>query len=370
MGSQSRPIHKALTSASRSPESDEIEVSVFGPGYGECALIHIGNGMWVIVDSCVNSDSQPAALAYLRSIGSNPSEAVRLIVATHWHDDHIRGLADMVEVCGNATFYCSAALRADEFLAAVGALENRPATEAGSGVREIYKVFSLLAERSDPRRYAISRRMIFDQAGCKIWALSPSDEVFEAFLQQIDRLVPKEREAKRRVPSLTPNEAAVVLLIAVRNTTILLGADLEKKGWLEILDIYDHFDCKASAFKVPHHGSRDAHEDRVWYEMLRKDPISVLTPWRRGRTELPTKTDISRILSFTNRAYVTTRKMDLAAKPIRRRNYAVERTIRETGATIRSVGISRGMIRLRKAAHSRDDWKVEALGSACRLAAY
>ena len=370
MGSQSRPIHRDLTPPSGSPESDEIELSLFGPGYGECAVIHIGNGKWVIVDSCVNRDSQPAALAYLRSIGSDPSEAVRLIVATHWHDDHIRGMADMVEVCGNAAFCCASALHKNEFLAAVGALENRPATEAGSGLREIYRVFSLLAGRSSPSKYAISQRLILDQDGCKIWALSPSDRAFEAFLQQIGRLIPKEKEAKRRVPSLTPNEVAVALSIKVSKTAILLGADLESKGWLEIFGTYEQFDCKASAFKVPHHGSRNAHEDRVWHEMLQRNPIAALTPWRRGGRELPTKTDIHRILSFTGMAYVTASKEDVRGKSIRRKDKAVERTLRESGAKIRAVGVSSGMIRLRKKADSLADWNIETLGSACRLADY
>jgi hypothetical protein len=32
------------------PADDQIEVSLFGPGYGECCLIHIGNGKWIVVE--------------------------------------------------------------------------------------------------------------------------------------------------------------------------------------------------------------------------------------------------------------------------------------------------------------------------------
>ena len=44
------------------PSAREIEVSLFGPGYGECVLVHLGEGQWMIVDSCVEqgSSSQPA----------------------------------------------------------------------------------------------------------------------------------------------------------------------------------------------------------------------------------------------------------------------------------------------------------------------
>ena len=65
------------------PAFDQIEVSVIGPGYGECSLIHIGDGKWIIIDSCIdNTSEKPAALAYLEGIGVNPAEAVLLIFAT------------------------------------------------------------------------------------------------------------------------------------------------------------------------------------------------------------------------------------------------------------------------------------------------
>ena len=303
-------------------------------------------------------------------MGWNPSEAVSLIVATHWHDDHIRGMAELVEVCIDATFCCASALRREEFLAALGALENRPATTTGSGVRELYRVFSLLAARSATCTYAISHRLVFHRQGCEVWSLSPSDKAFGAFLQQVGSLLPRELEAKRWIPSLTPNEAAVVLLISLEDTTILLGADLERRGWLEILETYDHRQGRASVFKLPHHGSQDAHEDRVWSEMLSRDPIAALTPWRRGGRELPRETDVDRILSFAGEAYVTASREDLTSRSVSGRSKAVEKTIRESGARIRSVARSGGMIRLRKKAKSSADWNVDVFGSACRLEHY
>jgi hypothetical protein len=48
------------------PNADELEISLFGPGYGESLALHLGNGQWMIVDSCVDSSSRrAAALGYL-----------------------------------------------------------------------------------------------------------------------------------------------------------------------------------------------------------------------------------------------------------------------------------------------------------------
>ena len=76
------------------PASDEIEVSLFGPGYGECVLIHLGLGEWLVVDSCVNQYAGGTpALDYLQTIGVDIAHAVVIVTASHWHDDHIRGLS-------------------------------------------------------------------------------------------------------------------------------------------------------------------------------------------------------------------------------------------------------------------------------------
>ena len=367
MGQEGLKVNGGLARANVTPEPDEVEVSLFGPGYGESALIHIGNGKWVIVDSFLDEESEPIALAYLRDLGFDPAEAVLFIVATHWHDDHIRGMAKLVEFCAGATFCCAAALRTHEFLAAVGALESKPSSVAGSGVQELYEVFSLLTNRSSRPVFAMSSRRIFNYGGCQIWSLSPFDKEFAGFLQEVGNLVPNPLEAMRRIPPLTPNKLAIVLWVKVGETVLLLGSDLERPGWLDILEDGERPRPKASVFKIPHHGSENAHEDRVWNEMLHSEPIAALAPWRRGGRELPKNRDTERINSFTPMAYATTTRLTRAP---RERARSVERTIRETGVKIRRIGHSPGVVRLRKKLDSPTAWDIDLFGSACHLTNY
>jgi glyoxylase-like metal-dependent hydrolase (beta-lactamase superfamily II) len=74
------------------PGESEFEVSVFGPGHGECIVLHVGKGDWVVVDSHRDSETnEPVALRYLQTLGVNSAERVKMVVATHWHDDHMDG---------------------------------------------------------------------------------------------------------------------------------------------------------------------------------------------------------------------------------------------------------------------------------------
>ena len=367
MGTGNSRVNQRLTDEKILPKPDQIELTLTGPGYGECIILHIGNSNWIIIDSCLDKKKIPVALSYLHSLGVDPTKDVRLIIATHWHDDHIRGMGKLVETCSEASFCCSAVLCEKEFLAMIGAVENRPMSTTSSGMQELYQVFSLLHEKSTKPIHALANRRIFNQDDCEIWSLSPSDSVFNLFLQKVGQLLPPVGETKRHIPSLTPNQAAVVLLFIINKTAILLGSDMEKTGWLQILDAEERPNCEASVFKIPHHGSKNAHVDRVWRELLKKEPIALLTPWRLGGREIPTMDDASRILSLTSKAYITTSSYDSVRKSKKERVKAVEKTIKETGATLRSVNLSPGKIRLRKTEDSQSEWKIEAFGKACDL---
>ena len=238
------------------PREDEIEVVLLGPGYGESIVLHLGYGSWVIVDSCINTEGKPRALEYLDSIGVNAGQEVDLVVATHWHDDHIRGMATLVEVCTRANFSCANTFLNVEILAAIDALEARHLTVEGSGVREIYHVLKWLHSKIVRPKFASANRLIHSHGKCEIWSLSPSDAAFQSFLQTVGALFPSEGEAKTRIPSISPNDFSVVLWIDIDDVAVLLGSDLERNGWIEILNSRERPKEKASAFKVPHHGSR------------------------------------------------------------------------------------------------------------------
>ena len=348
------------------PHEDEIEVVLLGPGYGESIVLHTGHGSWVIVDSCINTEGKPRALEYLDSIGVDAGQQVDLVVATHWHDDHIRGMATLVEVCTGANFCCANTLLNKEILAAIDALEARHLTVEGSGVREIYHILKWLQSKSCRPKFASANRKIHSQGKCEIWSLSPSDAAFQSFLKSVGALFPREGQAKTRIPSITPNDFSVVLWIKIEDVVVLLGSDLGKAGWIEILDSQERPPGEVSTFKVPHHGSEGADEPRLWQEMLGSDPYALVTPWQRGNRALPSERDVQRILSYTRNAYASANANRTPRSP-KYPNRSVARTIRSTGIKLREMEISPGGIRLRRPVNSSENWQVETFGTACHL---
>ena len=348
------------------PNSDELELSLFGPGYGESVAVHIGNGTWLLIDSCLDRNGTPQSLQYLLDIGVNPADAVALVVATHWHDDHMRGITQLLKRCRQAAFCCSGAMNQREFMTAVGTIENNHMSTVGSGVREIRQVFSHLRELAASPVFATANRKVFSNRDCDVWTLSPYDDVYLKFLDSVGALLPGIGERKTRIPDLSPNQMAVALWIQVADVALLLGSDLERPGWLQILASQARPTGQASVFKVPHHGGESAHVPAVWNQLLQDEPHAVLAPWRLAGRFLPTDDDVARILGRTPHAYITA-EPDPTAAPSLRRNPTVARTLRESGIKVRPQTVSSGSIRLRYTPVMSAGWKVDLFGSAYRL---
>lgn len=365
----------------RPPREDELEISLFGPGFGEALAIHLGGGEWLLVDSCVAGPNEPASLSYLDKLGVQAEEQVSRIVATHWHDDHIGGLARVVERCVNAELWCSAAIRPREFLALVNALEPGAALTR-SGVSEFAAILATLAKRKQRRQrfpspsWALQDRTIWQRRNHGrlpdgfVAALSPSDGAITLAHHALASAFPTAGSQRRRVTPPRPNHASVVLWVSIGSAKALLGADLEETddpttGWTVLLDRCCVPDPPASVFKVPHHGSVTAHQRRVWDELLVKGAAAALTPFTLGGVELPGVNDRRRLCSLTDSVFTTS-----AGKPRRRRRpKAVEKTLKDLQIRIRDAEPPLGYVRFRRPFGDPTEWNVKLFGPAVNLCA-
>ena len=345
------------------PAPDEFEVSIIGPGKGECVIIHLGDNEWCIVDSCIpRGESEPVALEYLNSFKNNAVAGIKLVIATHWHDDHIRGLSSILKNSPHAHFYCSMALDHENFFqltatAAMGIQGNSGVDEFGAILGIIDKTAATKqAKRLASPKYAIANRILLDlpkngrSFPVSIRALSPSDGSVKLALKDIASLIPVPGQAQRRVTPRSPNHASIVLWIQAGPATTLLGADLEHtpnagEGWIAVVDCHKGGANKipAELFKVAHHGSKNGEYSDIWAHMLRMNPIAVVTPFNGGSTPLPTKADLDRLKTRTNRLYCTSQGPGKAPA----RDSLVERTMRMQLSSRRVFGGQSGQVRVR-----------------------
>jgi len=282
-------------------------------------------------------------------------------------------MSQLVAECVSAEFSCSLALQREEFLRLVGKVGRQEAIRT-RGLAEFYMVVERLKVRAlgkpevPPIKWSDANKRLLYRPGsgeCPevvVTSLSPSDSSISLALQQFRDLLPKNYERRKSVVACGPNHSAVVLLVQVADHAILLGADLEETehpgtGWTVIVDSPERPQVLSSVFKVPHHGSVNADQPRVWSDMLVENPVAVLTPFRRG-TKLPSEEDKARICGHTREAYSTA-----STKPLKqaRGDRVADKIIKDTVKSIREIEGQVGHIRLRRFVGEKDSgkWDVE-----------
>lgn len=367
------------------PKPDELEISVFGPGYGESVLIHVGNGVWFAIDSCVNhSTKRPAPLDYLNGIGVNPATGIVLIIASHWHDDHVRGLHDLLLASESASFSCSLALTKAEFLT-LAKIYSTSQGKIPSGPQELYRCLETMKERTQQagggalNRWATIDKLLYQTTfnqpiKCKLTALSPSDEMLsrtQQFMLGYLNAV-KKGYSEPRLLSSCPNDVAVALLLEIGDRRVLFGSDLEQEtnksvGWSAVMTSQTvKASGKSCVFKVAHHGAYSGHSDDVWSDLLAETPLAILTPFQHGSLKIPTEEDRARILSKTNKAYITA-SPDMSVK-LPKKSTKVQSFVDSTVKNRRLASGPMGHVRWRVSlTNSEDLGNVELFGQALPL---
>jgi hypothetical protein len=334
----------------------------------------MGSGDWIVVDSYRTPDRTPVALMYLRSLRVDPA-SVRLVIASHFDSDHIRGLAEVLAECPNAAFACSAALGFDEFFDLVEA--NRVADAADSPTSEFDEVLQLIEARCELRskvitpQYGLEGTLLFTGPFggggpvSEVWSLSPSSATKTAASLAFSREFPSAGTDKRPVLSRN-NELSLVTWIRVGSACALLGGDLEVKdqdneGWKAVVGSRVRPRMRAAVFKVPHHGSPNAHYEPVWNSMLEERPAALVAPFTRSKPKRPDKSDLARLCSKTPDVYVSSRGL---SKPPSARSSAVERGAKLVLRSRRVVESDFGHVRVRVSADGSGPRQIETSGSA------
>ncbi|MCA1789509.1 MAG: hypothetical protein LC667_06530, partial [Thioalkalivibrio sp.] len=287
-------------------------------------------------------------------------------------DDHTRGLSEVLRACTSAELVVAAALKTDEF-AMLAATYRGGVDVEYSGIAELSAIWDQVVSHGRLPRFAMADMQLLDATVCghhkvSVHALSPSHGAMADALHGFSRLVPVEGTALTSILRPPKNPSSVVLRIAIGGICVLLGGDLEverdvTKGWSAILDSSALELQKAEVFKVPHHGSKNAHSDRVWRELLHPQPIALVTPYRASH--LPTDDDQLRLAGMTHRAYLSAPPRAAATKWMDR---GVAKEVELATRSMRPIDTAWGHIRVRRSLTDPSvATKVDLFGSAQKL---
>lgn len=335
----------------------QFEFFLIGTGnYGESIIINAGQSNWIVVDSCIDPKTKECLpLRFLINKGVNIEQDVKLIVCTHWHDDHIRGISNLLQECKSADFSMAIASDKIKFLQFVQLDYKKIESEVSAvSTAEINKCLHTINNENRRCILATQDKMIWSAKDfannykSKIYALSPSDKVIREYGYEISALMNEYGASNRKIVPLDPNDKSVVLLIEVNEHSILLGADLEviandyEKGWLCILDnsqIIKMNNNKPSIFKLPHHGSQNGHHERIWQELIADNTAATLTSCHQGN--LPRQNMIDIFFEFTDKLYLTSLPKQLRVK---KRSFSTTKAISEFNPTVKELPFTYGVV--------------------------
>ncbi|HET9499319.1 MAG TPA: ComEC/Rec2 family competence protein [Marmoricola sp.] len=183
-------------------------------GQGDALVLRVGEGSAVVVDT------GPDPVYVDRCLRRLQVRTVPLVVLTHFHADHVDGLAGVLD--GRE----------------VGEIDTTTVADPLSGVRQVHAVATAHGVPVRSLRYGESGTL-----GALRWqVLAPS----------------RERFADSGSP---PNDGSVVLLVRTRGITLLLMGDEERPSQAQLLDVAP--DLHADVLKVAHHGSSKQDEELI-----------------------------------------------------------------------------------------------------------
>lgn len=397
------------------PLDKDVEFTLLGGcnGYGESILIRFSTGKWMVIDSCVDQQKRCAPLQYLRKIGVDVTTDVVCVCCTHWHDDHMKGLCQLLEECSSMTKFCMAIPDDKEnFLYAFGHIDEIQKDQ--SHLKGALDILDLIARKNIP-----VKRIIQDQTICQVTpinkciALSPSQADLNQFLgEMLSEIVTEERvEIQKKRLSEIPeseivdaeavlpdeyidipeaqveteqllnkkkskwrlakiNERSVALLLELGGHVVILGSDLEKgnkgHGWQAVMEESECLgDSVAEAYKIAHHGSKNGYCEEFIKKHISSECIGKMSTWFLGDGVLPEDEMIDVYYDAMSQLYIT-------SNPARKRKFYVpapelRKFIKECTDDVVELSNEVGIIQSRlDTSDPTAIWRTQCFGSAYR----
>jgi beta-lactamase superfamily II metal-dependent hydrolase len=253
-------------------EASPLSLFVFGPGFGESLLLRSPEGRWVAIDSTTRQHEGSKVNPTLMALDHYGVD-IDVLLLTHPHEDHVKGLRDLIERCGSEATVAAVEplMRAPSSYAVASEVDDVAALSGGPAIAAHVAIDRAWA--AGRRRWKISAGSSLDIGGCSLEVLIPSESALAKF--------------KEGAPS-DINDLSAAVRVKWDDGDLVLGADATTVAWGDAnsrLSPGNLLGCRP--VKVPHHCSRQAIHPLLFdEENPSPDRPLIATPWSRG-TGLP-----------------------------------------------------------------------------------
>ncbi len=246
---------------------DHLNLVAFGPGRGESLLIFIPSLGWGVIDSLIYKGANPALLF----LQENNVKRLAFAVLTHLHEDHYRGLDQLIEYySGHIDRVCyphGDGIREYAMYLAANELLGAPGYRA---LIRLLERFREAEQRGATRIRLGEKTTIVRSPKVEIEALCPSARSIEKYVEILHKAIPqKDGDTIDFVIDSQHNLISAALWIKTNGIVMILGGDVEAgeddfTGWKGVLRSIDCPNLSSQVVKVPHHGSRNALHIPAW----------------------------------------------------------------------------------------------------------
>ncbi len=298
-------------------QSESLELHVLGAGKGESIILRCPGGGWGVIDCYALSLDDLASNPTLQFLKERGVSVLEFLCLTHPHDDHFRGMSQLLEQLEVKHFWRFAGLAGRDLqrlalLLSVDA-ERSDDTELTHNADDFVKTMRLVNEKRSAKQLrqktVTGYQQLFpvladESASFQIWGFAPSGNQVAKYEESLTTCFTDDGRFRSPLPQAHHNSISVGLIIRFGETQIVLGGDIERAGWQDAFAELQKHHLFADAVKVSHHGSVTGYIPSLWETLAgKKKPIAVIVPYRRFR--LPKQTAIDHIRPYTSKIMLT-----------------------------------------------------------------
>ncbi|MBB4341384.1 ComEC/Rec2 family competence protein [Rhizobium leguminosarum] len=309
-------------------------VRIIGSAPGESLVLVFSCGSIITIDCCKTADENHT----INAIDELSLDFGNVIfnVITHFHDDHIKGVSELVAKCPNSKIVIPDAWTADVFKRFVASVSDDTTLNRFSVTREIEKIFDIL-KGAKHRLFAASELTQLypppahpHSTGETLTVLTPTAVRKASFLSRLANDIDADVADAYAFCENNKNSTSICCVLRQGNSYMLLGGDIENTAPdCDLSSIHKSHLSNVARYdlvKLPHHGSNTSFCTELRNLIDDTHTVVAITPYPRGHKRLPSSETLTYLTGAQNTYVLAGKKIGRSrADRMTKRNFIIDK---------------------------------------------